>query len=68
MFTTTADAARTLGTSYVNLYYLIRTGRIPKPSRWGIAFLWTSADLERARAALALVRVGRPRKEVLACA
>jgi excisionase family DNA binding protein len=68
---TTAQAARALGTSLSTLYRLLCDGRLPYPAwRVGTSYLWTSADMERLRAAYALIpSAGRPRKrKELPCA
>jgi hypothetical protein len=43
------------GVTYMNLYNLIRNGKIPPPERDSSGdFIWSDADIERARKALAL--------------
>ncbi len=50
----TPIAARELGISYTNLHNLIRYGKLTPPGRDSSGhFVWTDADLERARVALA---------------
>ena len=53
----TPVAARELGVGYFQLYDLLRFGKIDPPARDSSGdFIWTDADLERARNALASVR------------
>jgi hypothetical protein len=57
----TRRAASLLGIAESHLHYLLRAKKIPPPARDDSGdFVWTDADLERARAAL---RIDRRRKE-----
>jgi excisionase family DNA binding protein len=59
---TTHQVARLLAVSYGRLYRLVWLGRIPSPDKLGTGdFVWTAADVQRARAALA---TPPPRKAV----
>ena len=51
----TLTASRRLGLSYSRLYYALRNGHIPAPPKDESGdYVWTDADIERAREALAL--------------
>jgi hypothetical protein len=53
----TPIAARELGTTYHRLIGLLRFNKIPPPSRDSSGdYLWTDADLDRARQTLAIDR------------
>ena len=53
----TPEAARELGTTYHRLIGLIRFDKIPRPAKDSSGdYLWTSADLGRARRALRPLR------------
>jgi DNA-binding transcriptional MerR regulator len=61
----TPIAARELGISYSQLIGLIRYGKIAPPERDTSGdYIWTDADLDRARAAFASKR--RPKREAIA--
>lgn len=50
---TTNDAARTLGTTYIQLYNLIRYGKVTPPAKTSTGdFWWTDVDLASAKEAL----------------
>ena len=54
---TTTEAARLVGTTPNNLLAAIRNGRLAAPAKNASgAYWWTDADVERARAALAIDR------------
>jgi hypothetical protein len=56
-FWKTPEAARQLGTSYTRLVGLLRYGKIPQPAKDSSGdFLWTEADLDRAREVMAAGR------------
>ncbi len=56
----TPAAARELGTTYHRLINLIRFDKITSPERDSSGdFLWSDADLDRARQALAAARTGK---------
>jgi excisionase family DNA binding protein len=65
-FLTTAEAARRLGRSSSTILSHISRRRIRPPSlRFGPDYVWTRADVEAARVALATRRpAGRPRNAV----
>jgi hypothetical protein len=57
----TPRAARELGITYSHLMSLLRYGRLAPPERDDSGdYLWTDADLERARQALADGRRSKP--------
>jgi DNA-binding transcriptional MerR regulator len=61
------DAASQLGVRYHRLYHLLMCGYIPHPTKDSSGhYVWTEADLARARAALA--KIQRPRREEVASA
>jgi hypothetical protein len=63
----TPVAAKQLGVSYHQLIGLLRFGKIDPPDRDSSGdYLWSQADLDRAREALAKLR--RPRREGVASA
>jgi hypothetical protein len=62
----TPVAARQLGKPYWVVYAMVRSGRIPAPPKDSSGdYVWTAADIERARAALAAGP--RKRGEATAC-
>jgi hypothetical protein len=65
----TTRAAAELGKTYMQLYALIRYGKIPTPERDSSGdLIWSDADMARARQALALLekRRKRPAQETAA--
>jgi hypothetical protein len=57
----TPVAARELGITYHRLIGLIRFDKIPPPTRDSSGdYLWTDADIERARQAVAAMRKREP--------
>ena len=62
-FLTSAEAAIQLGVPYWYLSQLLRERVIPEPARHGTRFLWTVADLDRARAVIEQRRARRQRIE-----
>src|SRR5262249_6703348 len=56
-FLKTSAVARLLGIQYVQLFSLIRNGRLEPPSKDSSGdYVWLPEDVERARQALALLR------------
>jgi hypothetical protein len=64
---TTQEAAGIVGTSYHNLFAMIRCRKIPRPAKNSSGdYLWTSEDIERARQAMRIdrrLKANRPPKD-----